>query len=481
MPARVKERAQEQAREQLVKAAADIGRQLAQKREQVVQGLAQMDNRHPAEVRRLNAQQTRLLAGRDQAERGKLEPLLRSQRERLETVQKAERELVERALDVTAKAMERAPEQTREATTKAALEAIDQALKALEPLRKDLDRACREEQAEIREVQAERDRNRDPGLDAGRLDPLARDQRAETKLLARDIAVAKAELDHREVAERNRLDDQRLQRLREVTAEAKLSDEAIQRAANEAVCPGRRELSLRDEKAREAAVQRVKGQLAEEFAARLAEEVIAAERKRDPSRNLEFIAGDRIRDEKRQKLTDGVIAWRDHQGTLRVLEALEVKAGREAARELNSKVEKLGREAQEEIRRYARDLARDEIEQRLTTEQRTPKEWNRALKDARARHEAELRSPQAQREAGQVRQTQERLDLSARMYLDGRADRMTVDRQRELKDLVRAVVPEDVKEEQARKLAIDSRRLEEMARSIVDELRRRREEREAEV
>lgn len=471
MPTRIKERAQEQARERFAKATVDIGRQLETKRAELAQGLAQMDKRHPAETRGLQLQQDRLLAGRDQREREQLDPLMRSQRERREQFQQTERDLVAQALEVAA----------RVSSPKAALEELEHARKSLELLRRELARNVRDEQAEIREILSEKDRNRDSEPDLKRLDALARDQRDDAELRQRDIAVAKAELDHREVADRNRLDDQRLQRLRGATAQANLSDEAIQRLADEAVCPGRRELSLRNEPEREAAVQRTKGQLAEELARRLAQDMIAALKERDPSRNLEFIAGDRIRDEQRRKLTDGVIAWRDKENTLRVLMALEVKAGERAARELNATVQKLGRKGREELQRYARDLAREEIAARQATEKRSAREWDDELRAARDRHEAELRSPEAQREPGQVRRTEERLDLMERIYLDGQADRMTVDRGTRLDTLVQSVVPEDVKEGASRRLAIGSQQLDEMARRIVDELRRRQEEEEEEV
>ena len=80
-----------------------------------------------------------------------------------------------------------------------------------------------------------------------------------------------------------------------------------------------------------------------------------------------------------------------------------------------------------------------------------------------------------------MRRTEERLDLMERIYLDGQADRMTVDRGTRLDKLVQSVVPEDVKEGASRRLAIGSQQLDEMARRIVDELRRRQEEEEEEV
>jgi hypothetical protein len=295
------------------------------------------------------------------------------------------------------------------------------------------------------------------------------------EMVERDFRAAHAQLERNDALAKNALDaDQRTrlavtlqeqtdnERIREV-----LKPELIQAMANEVRCPGKSQLKNIEESS---AIQRAKGVLAEAMAAADARSEIERENKtRGADRQLFLIEGDRIRDEQGKKMSDGLIAWRDSENKLQIWKALEVKSGPHAARDLNEVIEKLTKKQDEELRKSALDAAREEAEklQGLTEAQRQS-ETERLRKEI----EAYLRSPAGQRESGQQERTTERLDLAERIYIDGQAHEMEIDKERRLKDIVQKVATEESlkQDQELRRLEARADELEQVARAFFEEL-----------
>lgn len=330
-------------------------------------------------------------------------------------------------------------------------------------------------------------------------------------------------------AVRYQVDDQTLARLRDTVeseigkalerpdqATARLSDEAIQRVANIILAERERSANRTDTAGREmAALQHAKGQLFEEMVnAIVAERVTADNRTRDAAGQARLVAGDAIRDARGQKLSDGMVVrpGRDSEKGVQLDEAWEVKAGREAARELDERFAKLSqneldklndlatetaldRRFEEETgRRVAGDAAADreararpladaEIRERVAWEQKLTDDQMADVLVAAQRDYEELISRDAQREAGQPENLLERLrasvdlhseqDLRTRFFENGREREIENDR----RISTRVAVPNDVFDEleaarQATALRVDieSRKLLEIAEAIKKKL-----------
>jgi hypothetical protein len=270
----------------------------------------------------------------------------------------------------------------------------------------------------------------------------------------------------------------------------RLSDEALQRIADEA----RSKTRLADRPAEtraaaeRAAVNRVKGQLFEELLELKIQALLSDLNKDRPAdRQLQFIAGHRIRDENNQKLTDGVLAWRDQATRQLTIEfAFEAKAGPEAAKELTARVGDLTAAVRQEALAQARDLALDDVlgkqradetaeayawrqarqRSQLTDKQRT------AIGEATDRHFAQLTSRRGRTElGGQIHATIERLaELDVR--IDGRPESLGVDRHR---TAVLGVLPNDVrvKDNKALRVDVSAAELQRASEALVDEQKRR--------
>jgi hypothetical protein len=271
----------------------------------------------------------------------------------------------------------------------------------------------------------------------------------------------------------------------------RLSDEALQRTADEA----RSKTRLADRPAEtraaaeRAAVNRVKGQLFEELLELKIRALLTGLNKDRPAdRQLEFIAGHRIRDENNQKLTDGVLAWRDQATRQLTIEfAFEAKAGPEAAQELSMRVGDLTAAVRQEALGQARDQALDDVlgkqradetaeayawrqarqRSQLTDEQRT------AIGEATDRHFAQLTSRRGRTElGGQIQATIERLAEQDVRIDGGLPESLGVDRRR---TAVLGVLPNDVrvKDNKALRVDVSAAELQRASEALVDEQKRR--------
>lgn len=267
------------------------------------------------------------------------------------------------------------------------------------------------------------------------------------------------------------------------TALADLGDRAIDRvvaAAREG--QQRRQAMDADQSKRSelSALNRVKGQLMEEAFRALAQ-AEARELSQKLGKNVEFIDGNRIRDAQGKKLSDGMLAWKDDAGRLRVERAYEAKAGENAARGLNEAIEKLTRAAMRETQKYAEDMALEAYQEQhgkdpnlrfanATAEQRKALD---ALKESALK---ELLSPNAQRDMGQLERTIERLhesvDSPTRVYVDGKPRTLAVNQGR---TDMKAVLPQDVALEEhqnAMRVAIRAEDLQKASERLLERLKR---------
>src|SRR5207244_1731081 len=125
-----------------------------------------------------------------------------------------------------------------------------------------------------------------------------------------------------------------------------------------------------------------------------------------------------------------------------------------------------------ELRRLAVDIARDAVDQLAgLSAAQARAELERIARDA----EAYLRSPRAQRESGQREQTTERLDLTDRIFVDGKAETIAIDRERRLQDVVRKVTTDDAirRDRDVERLGVNARELEKIAREKLTSRRKR--------
>ena len=194
-----------------------------------------------------------------------------------------------------------------------------------------------------------------------------------------------------------------------------LSDDAIQRIHGE---------GAKAAHTPEVAEQRIKGQLFEELVSSksMITTQVEVEQKRLQEQGIrakiEFIAGDRLRDSRNNKLSDGVFAWRDTAERLHITRFLEAKAGEYSATKLHGLVDKMTKKFMIETAKYANDLVKDEI-----------KQGKLRSADAKVREAEilkELLADEVQEEKGQLTRTQERLttdeDHDTKVYIDGKAE-----------------------------------------------------------
>lgn len=456
-------------RDRSEKQVAGASRALAERRDAVITAMTTArETSHAAERAKETAAQTAMMANRSQADRAASESIFAAQRERLEMRQRAGLELMKTALDAASRLEHRGPEGQLQAKA-----ILDQAADANGAT------AARDRML----LTAERDALRaaleqsDGNARKAQIEDLARAQRDAKELLTRDLEVARAEVERREALASLTLDNEQRDRLQAAVIDSVKNDRLrdlvttrlIQDLVNEALCPGREVAAKFDEKA---AMQRVKGVIAEQIAVANLRDEVEAENRIRKDRHLFVIEGDRIRDENRNKISDGIAVWRDQENRLQIWKALEVKGGRDAARDLVYKVERLSQAGEQELRKYARDLARDKVtEAKLTGEAR-----RQAIDKLAVESETALRSREAQKESGQPKQTAERLDVAERIYVEGKAERIAIDRERRLTDLVRSVTVDEAlrNNQDVQRLGVRTKDLDAIAKAFVDELLRQR-------
>lgn len=424
--------------------------------------------RHTTEKQELQAAQD-ILQGKCRSEDAqKLESLLAGQQKQLELRQSVELSLINSALS-TADHMEKngatGPERAKEL--------LDVAAKMNEAIRETFNGRIREELAELTKALA----TPDAGTRNELIEDIKINQPQTEEYVKRDLRNAEGELQRRDALSKNILDGDQRNQLTATVREATENEQArkiftsqgIQRIADEVLSPGKERL---DKVEMTSAIQRAKGEIAERMAGDNARAQIQIENKnRSADQQLFLIEGDRIRDEQGKKLSDGLIVWRDADNTLQIWKALEVKSGAPAARELNEKVEKLTKAQDAELQKYARDLAQEEAAKLVgLTDAQRQVEIDRIQKE----EEANLRSRAVQKESGQREQTTERLDLTERIYIDGKSQEIAIDKERRLGDIVLKVVTDEAlkRDLEVHRLGIEAKELEKIAQAFVEELLR---------
>jgi hypothetical protein len=457
-----------QTMEQLRDHQGDVQAGLQQQRDKLSALADAVRQYHQTAIKELLAQHESLLARCPGADRKALGAALEQQQQLRDRQQSIQLQLVNMALD-TAASLDR----DTAAGARHATKLLEHAARLSQTIAAEVDReiaAGRERLSAAIGATHEDDRR------AG-IDEVVENQRDESERLDRDRQMAEQSIERRAALARNLLDGKDVAALRGAMRDAArtdevrrlLTDEVVQRLADETRCPGRTVLNTINV---DHAVQRVKGELAEQLASERARAAIAIENlARGADRQLFLVEGARIRDEQGRKLTDGLIVWRDRDDRLRVWQALEVKSGSTAARELNTRIERLTAGQEQELRRFARDLARDAV----AAAQLSPQQRALEIERLAQVEEAKLRSPSAQRERGQKEQTTERLDLTTRIHIDGHSQEIAIDRERTLNEIVRKVTTDDAirRDLDVERLRVQSRELEAIARAFVEELQRR--------
>lgn len=275
----------------------------------------------------------------------------------------------------------------------------------------------------------------------------------------------------------------------------RLSEESIQAVAREGLKSMFHLMqaeNAKQDQIRQGLLSRMTGQLFEELAGDTIKDSLK-DRLHETTR-LEFIAGDRIRDQAGRKLTDGVVTWQDAEQRSRRM-AFEAKAGAAAAEKLDRELTDLTVRGRAELEQYAKDLAEEEVlrhadETDEAYASRRPEALRDATEDQRAYMELltevyieELLDRSVQEEAGQLQRTNERLSQAQSLYVDGRAREdlgVTDGRSTE----VQRVLPKDVAPEQdALRVQITAEQLRRATEAALqyleereEELRRRRQE-----
>jgi hypothetical protein len=455
-----------------LKVDADLRANLERTRDNISNALKDVrGNRHAQDWRDLQTRQDQIAGQNALSGKQNLESTLAGQRNLLELQHSGELDLINKALDAATRIETTVPNGSLNA--KQFLDAAVELNNSLVENTKRTLAAVSDDLSKTLAIGSAGQRNE-------KLDELGRNQELAAELFNRDLKVATAELERREALAYNVIDKDQRDTLRAVLTETSntekvrglFTDQLIQRLADEALCPGKKPLETVHE---DAAIQRVKGELAERIAgADIRAEIERENKTRPQDHQLFLIEGDRIRDEQGKKISDGLIVWRDAENKLQIWEALEVKSGPHAARELNYKIEKLTEHQDEELRKYALDRVRDTFKEKegLTAAQLQVEIERRAKEE-----ETALRSRQVQKESGQREQTTERLDLIERIYIDGQAHEATIDRERRLGDVVKKVSTDEAikKDLEVQRLGVVSRDLEFIAKAFVEELLRQRE------
>jgi hypothetical protein len=310
------------------------------------------------------------------------------------------------------------------------------------------------------------------------LDELLKGQKDGADLRDRDAMVAHDTLERREsLMQNNMLGQDDRDRLLAATKAVAASDQlksvltanAMQRLADEALHPGQ---EPRRNATEENTVQSVKGLLAEMITEADARRDVEQENEARADRRLYLIEGSRIRNEQ-GKLSDGLVVWRDADDKLKIWRALEVKSGERAAREFKVIKEDLSQKDDKELRAYAKDVARDAVEDMagLSLNERKSETERLAREE-----EVSLRSYKIQKEPGQPAKTAERLDVADRIYIDGHAYEVERDKEQCLRSLVRSEAPNDVRKKDVgvRHLDVTSQDISNVAHAFVEELLRQR-------
>jgi hypothetical protein len=453
-----------------VNAAHSARADLKQRREGITNALENAATTQARQQQALEAAQKKAVGNSALADDPRVKELLSNQRNQLDSNQKTQVDLMNQALAAAAHAEKNGADGRRQA-----LQLINTAADLNGSL---IESAKQQRSAELENLRSLSAINNatQRGQEIGEL---LSAQKAAAERLERDVAVGAAALERRASLVQNTLDRDQRDRLQAVTMQAAnseklrsiLSADTMQRLADEALHPGRQRLQDAD---KDNTIQRVKGELAEQMAADDVRREIDQENKtRAKDRQLFLIEGNRLRDEQGRKMSDGLIAWRDTGQKLQIWQALEVKSGPAAARELNYKIEKLTEKQDQELRKYASDVANESVKAMagLTASQQR-NETQRLTKEA----EAYLRSGEVQKEAGQRQQTTERLDVTQRLYIDGRACQASMDRERRLNDIVQRIATADAlkRDNDVRRLDVSSQELNRVATAFVEELFRQR-------
>jgi hypothetical protein len=214
-----------------------------------------------------------------------------------------------------------------------------------------------------------------------------------------------------------------------------LPNDGLQRIAYEATI-------VKDE---QAALDRCKGQILEEFLTAEVRKEVEALNAGQKDRIYEFIVGDRIRDAANDKLGDGLLVWRKPgEETLHVKEVYEAKSGSSSARDLYYKVHALYDNDREQTKKYARDLAANDLAMRELAQERLD----------------------AERVTGE-QQLNQRLNELYREILE--AERLM--QEREFTPRLRALERENLAADRANRDQQSTRSLEELTKKNFDELK----------
>jgi hypothetical protein len=427
-------------------AAADLRQSADQKRADTLTAVQGATNQSAKEQQSLQAKHDELLRNKEAANDPRIASVLAGERSQLDQVQKSRLDLLNMALAAD----------SRLANSGTGVRQDGRILDQAEKLGNSLGQNNAKLVAEIELTKKLLDDNNAPQR-SRQIDTLVLQQKENAKLLDRDISAAKTAIERTETLAKNVLDGNALDRLRTAGTEASknekvrgiFSSEVLQRLADEAVVPGRKRLLddiANDAKSKEGAVQRVKGELAEAIAkAKILDDIKRENLSRSEENRLHFIDGNRIRDDM-GKLGDGLIVWRDQEQKLRVWAIVEVKSGNASGTGLHR--EKMDEADRAERKKYLRDIG----------ENTKPTE------------------------SGQLNASEERirmalLDPGGRLYVDGLAADVKLDRERtKQKDFVRGYVVDDAikSKNDVNRLGVNAKDLDDVARALVEELLRKR-------
>ncbi|HVR25554.1 MAG TPA: hypothetical protein VMU26_19830 [Candidatus Polarisedimenticolia bacterium] len=427
-------------------AAADLRQSAEQKRADTLNVVKGATNQSTMERQALQAKHDDLLRNKEAANDPRIATVLSGQRSQLDQVQKARLDLLNMALAAGSRLANSGNGARQDARI------LDQA----KELGNSLSQNNRQLLSEI-DLMKNLLADNNAQQRSRQIDTLVQQQKENANLLDRDIRAAKSAIERTETLAKNVLDGNALDRLRTAVTEASKSDkvrglfsnDVLQRLADEALVPGRDRLRddiANDAKSKEAAVQRVKGELAEAIAkAKIVDDIKRENLLRSEENRLHFIDGNRIRDDM-GKLGDGLIVWRDQEQKLRVWAMIEVKSGKASATGLHR--EKMDEADRAEREKYLRGIG----------------ENSKLI------------------ESGQLNASEERmrmalLDPGGRLYVDGGATDVQLDRERaKQKDFVRGYVVDDAikSKDDVNRLGVNAKDLDDVARALVEELLRKR-------
>jgi hypothetical protein len=267
--------------------------------------------------------------------------------------------------------------------------------------------------------------------------------------------------------------------------ETRFSDEAVKRILVEAGS-GLNQEQQKTEASQKSSLDRAKGQIFEELLKLDRDADVARRNSLEADRQLEFIAGDRIRMDNR-KLTDGLLVRRDADNkTLYLVAAYEAKSGSPSSKELYRKVEELTQEGRKELERQARDLAMDQVfgvdnaevsrnaELQAVQRRNVSEEQSVRIKELTDKFVTELLRYRVQAElGGQVQKTIERLSPDSeglqRIAIDGREFKLAMDEDRNRAEVVKVLL-EDVRRRDEEALRLKEQFREEQLKRAANSL-----------